>query len=157
MGSGKSTLGSRLARKIGFKFIDMDRLIEETADMTIPEIFREHGEEVFRKWEHDILLEICEREKIVVSTGGGAPCHDQMIRIMNQHGTTIYIRLSPESLRDRLIHSKTKRPLIEGKSAPELLTFITGLLASREAYYKQARYIINGVNLSPDKLVELLI
>ena len=72
MGSGKSTIGSRLARSIGYDFKDMDHLIEETAGMTIPSIFREHGEQVFRKWEHDILLELCEHENVVVSTGGGA-------------------------------------------------------------------------------------
>jgi len=72
-GSGKSTTGAKLARKIGYDFVDMDHLIEETAGMTIPGIFSEHGEEVFRKWEQDILLELCEREKVIVSTGGGAP------------------------------------------------------------------------------------
>ena len=83
MGSGKSTLGSTLARKIGYGFVDMDHLIEETAGMTIQGIFSEHGEKVFRKWEHDILLELCKRENLVVSTGGGAPCHDHMMEVMN--------------------------------------------------------------------------
>ena len=73
MGSGKSTLGAQLARRVDYKFIDMDHLIEETAEMSIPEIFNEHGEEVFRKWEHDILYELCRRENLVISTGGGAP------------------------------------------------------------------------------------
>ena len=98
MGSGKSTIGSRLARRIGYDFKDMDHLIEETAGMTIPDIFSEHGEPVFRKWDHDILLELCEYENVVVSTGGGAPCHNDMIRIMNDHGTTIYIKLPPPAL-----------------------------------------------------------
>ena len=156
MGSGKSTLGSKLARKIGFDFVDMDQLIEETAGMRIPAIFNEHGEQIFRKWEYDILLELCDRENVVVSTGGGAPCHNDMIRIMNDHGATIYIQLPPLALKDRLFNSKTERPLIKGKSEPELVEFITTLLGEREKYYQQARYIVNGVNLKPEELVALL-
>ena len=95
MGSGKSTLGSGLARKIGYDFVDMDRMIEETSGMTVPGIFSEYGEEVFRKWEHDILIELCQYEDVVVSTGGGAPCHGEMISLMNNHGATTYIKLSP--------------------------------------------------------------
>ncbi|MCK5136008.1 MAG: shikimate kinase [Bacteroidales bacterium] len=156
MGSGKSTHGSILARKIGYDFVDMDQLIEETAGMTIPGIFSEHGEQVFRKWEHDILLELCNRERVVVSTGGGAPCHNDMIRIMNDHGATIYIQLPPEVLKDRLLTSKTDRPLIKGKSESELLEYITSLLSERENYYQQARFMVNGVNLRAEELADLL-
>jgi shikimate kinase len=156
MGSGKSTLGSGLARRIGYEYIDMDHLIEETAGMTIPGIFSEHGEDVFRKWEHDILLELCEREGLVVSTGGGAPCHGEMISIMNDHGTTVYIKLAPAVLKERLLQSKTERPLIQGKSEPELMGFITSLLAQREVYYNQARIILDGLHPNLDNLVDLL-
>jgi shikimate kinase len=157
MGSGKSTLGYRLARKIGYQHVDMDHLIEETAGMSIPDIFREHGERVFRKWERDIVMELCNREKLVVSTGGGAPCHDDLITVMNEKGTTIYIELSPLVLKDRLLHSKTERPLIAGKSEQELLEYITGKLKEREPFYRNARYIVDGTFLKPEDLVALLL
>ena len=156
MGSGKSTLGARLARKIGYEFLDMDQLIEETAGMTVPGIFTELGETVFRKWEHDILLELVQREGVVIATGGGAPCHGEMMSIMNRHGATVYIKLSPAALKDRLILSKTERPLIQGKSESELLEFISGLLHQREAFYNQATISIEGVNLDVDELVVCL-
>jgi shikimate kinase len=156
MGSGKSTHGKMLARKIGYHYMDMDQLIEETAEMTIPAIFKEHGEDVFRKWEHDILLEICKADRLVVSTGGGAPCHGDMMQIMKEHGCTIYIQLPPEALKDRLLHSRTERPLIKGKSETELLEFISTLLEKREHYYKQARHSINGLNLNIEDLVSLI-
>jgi len=156
MGSGKSTCGSILAGKIGYDFVDMDHLIEETAGMTIPGIFSEHGEGVFRKWENDILLELCKREDVVVSTGGGAPCHGDMIRIMNDHGATIYIKLPPKALKDRLINSKTERPLIKGKSEGELLQFITSLLNEREPYYNQALHTVDGVNFDINNLTKML-
>ena len=156
MGSGKSTHGKLLARKIGYEYKDMDQLIEDTAEMSIPTIFKEHGEAVFRKWEHDILLELCRLDRLVVSTGGGAPCHGEMMQIMNEHGDTIYIQLPPETLRDRLLHSPTERPLIKGKSKTELLEYISLLLAEREYYYKQARHSINGLNLQVEDLVSVL-
>ena len=156
MGSGKSTLGARLARKIGYEFLDMDQLIEETAGMTVPGIFTELGETVFRKWEHDILLELVQREGVVIATGGGAPCHGEMMSIMNRHGATVYIKLSPAALKDRLILSKTERPLIHGKSESELLEFINGLLHQREPFYNQATTTVEGVNLDVDELVVCL-
>lgn len=156
MGSGKTTLGSRLARKMGYEFVDMDQLIEETSGMTVPVIFTELGEEVFRKWEHDILIELCKREKLVVATGGGAPCHGEMMSTMNQNGDTVYIKLSPEALKDRLTHSKTNRPLIRGKSKQELLHFITTLLETRELFYNRATYIVDGMNLDPEQLAKHL-
>ena len=157
MGSGKSTLGAQLARLVGYQFIDMDHMIEETAEMSIPEIFNEHGEEVFRKWEYDILHELCRREKLVISTGGGAPCHSNMMDLMNTHGTTIYLKLSPEALKTRLIQSSAERPLIMGKSEPELLDFIKSLLEKRELFYKRAAHIVDGINLQPQAMEKLLI
>jgi shikimate kinase len=156
MGSGKSTFGSKLAGALGYRFVDMDRLIEETAGMTIPGIFSEHGEHIFRKWEHDILLEICRKEKIVISTGGGAPCHGEMMHIMNRHGATVYIKLPPIVLRDRLLKSKTDRPLIRGKSSIELKRFIEELLEEREKYYNQATLIIDGIEPDISELARKL-
>lgn len=156
MGSGKSTLGAKLARQLGYQFADMDYLIEETAEMSVPAIFAEHGEEVFRKWEQDILTELCQRENLVISTGGGAPCHSNLMDLMNSHGTSIYIQLSPEALKDRLLRSRTERPLIKGKSESELLDFIKSLLEKREIFYKQATHIIDGMNVQTEELARLL-
>jgi len=156
MGSGKSTQGAKLARRIGYRYVDMDQLIAETAEMSIPSIFNEHGEEVFRKWEHDILQELFLRDKLVIATGGGAPCHSHLMDLMNAHGITLYIKLSPESLRDRLIRSRTERPLIKGKSESELLEFISTLLLKREVFYKRATHIVDGINLQTEALARLL-
>ena len=156
MGSGKSTLGSKLARLIGYDFVDMDQLIEETAGMTVPGIFNELGEKVFRKWEHDIVLELSHREKVVISTGGGAPCHSDLMRIMNKKGTTVYIQLTPEALAHRLLDSKTERPLIKGKSEQELLDYIHMKLEERDYFYNQATHTVDGINLQTEHLISLL-
>jgi shikimate kinase len=156
MGSGKSTLGAQLARRLDYSFADMDHLIEETAELSIPEIFHEHGEEVFRKWEYDIVKELCHREELVISTGGGAPCHSGIMDLMNSEGTTIYLKLTPEALFSRLIQSRTERPLIKGKSEPELLDFIISRLEKREESYMRASHIVEGINLRPEDLIRLL-
>ncbi len=157
MGSGKSTLGAQLARRLDYRFTDMDQLIEETADLSIPEIFQKHGEAVFRKWEHDILLELCSRDKLVISTGGGAPCHSQNMDLMNANGCTIYLKLSPLALQSRLIRSRTERPLIKGKTETELLDFISTLLEKREKFYQQASHIVDGLSLRSEDLATLLL
>jgi shikimate kinase len=156
MGSGKSTLCGKLARKLGYECVDMDKLIEETSGMSIPGIFIEHGEKVFRKWERDILNELCQREKIVVSTGGGAPCHEDMIDVMNRNGTTIYIQVPPAALLERLVRSRTERPLLKNKTPEELRVYIETLLAEREPYYLQAQLKVDGIYLNTDTLAGIL-
>lgn len=157
MGSGKSTLGAQLARRLDYRFVDMDQLIEETAEMSIAEIFDEHGEEVFRKWERDILQELSQGEKVVISTGGGAPCRAGMMDLMNAHGSTVYLKLTPEALLRRLINSRTERPLIRGKSEADLLEFIKSLLERREAFYLRARHVVDGISIKAEELAGLLL
>ncbi len=156
MGSGKTTVGSQLARKLAYEFVDMDQVIEETAGMSVPEIFEELGEEVFRSWEHKILLELCQKERVVIATGGGAPCHGTMMSSMNANGVTVYIKLSPTVLKDRLTRARVERPLIRGKSEPELLQYIKTTLEAREAIYSQANYIVDGAKLDPENLAKHL-
>ncbi|MBN2697484.1 MAG: shikimate kinase [Bacteroidales bacterium] len=154
MGSGKTTLGRKLAKKLGYKFIDMDRYISGISGMTIPGIFSEYGEELFRKWESDVLKEIIKEEQVVVATGGGAPCHHDNMELMNQNGLTLYLRLTPESIRDRLVRSRNERPLIKGKSGKELLVYITELLQKREKDYMQSGLVVDGINPDVEQLVE---
>jgi shikimate kinase len=76
--------------------------------------------------------------------------------IMNSHGDTVYLKLSPPALKERLVKSKTPRPLIQGKSESELQEFISQLLDEREIFYNQARITVDGVNLKPGQLEEIL-
>ena len=141
---------------MGYTFADMDQEIEDTSGMTIPGIFREHGEEVFRKWERDILLELCKREKLIIATGGGAPCHSDLMDLMTACGLTVYLELPPEILKDRLLHARVERPLIKGKNEEELLDYIQITLEKREVYYRRAELIVEGVSPSLDALVAAL-
>jgi len=156
MGSGKTTLGRKLAGKLKYDFVDMDHLIEQTSGMTVPGIFSEHGEDLFRKWESDILKEILRMDHVVVATGGGAACHNNNMTLMKQHGLTIYLQLAPEAIRDRLLKSKTQRPLVKGKEPDELLEYIKELLSSREGFYLQSDLVIHGINLHVEELLNAI-
>ncbi len=149
MGCGKSTLGRKLSEHLGLQFVDMDHYIEERNCKTIPQIFSEEGEVEFRKKERKALEELSEFTDIVIATGGGAPCFFDNIELMNKTGKTIYLNIDPKILADRLLKSKTERPLIKGKSRDELVAFIDDTLKKRNEFYLQAAYQITepGVDL----------
>ncbi|MDD4777132.1 MAG: shikimate kinase [Fermentimonas sp.] len=141
MGSGKTTVGKKLAKTLGLSFIDLDAYIESKYRKTIAEIFAEKGEDEFRKIERRALNDVAQIEDVIISTGGGAPCFFDNMDLMNKTGTTVYIKAEPEELAARLIVSKTERPLIAGKTMTELIPFIAKHLAYRERYYKDAKII----------------
>jgi len=139
MGCGKSTLGRRLAEKMNLQFIDMDEYIEERNFRTIPQIFTEEGEPAFRLKEQKALSELSEFAGVVIATGGGAPCFFDNIGLMNRTGITIFLNIGPDILAERLLSSKTERPLIKGKSKKELAAFIDETLQKRRPFYEQAK------------------
>ena len=156
MGCGKTTWSRKLAAHLGYDFIDLDQLLEEQAGMTIAEYFASYGEEAFRILESEVLKQTAYSNNTVISTGGGLPCFFDNMNWMNAHGKTVYIKLSPKTLVDRLEKGKAKRPLLRDKHGDELLAFITEKLAEREGYYLQADYIADGINLSVEGLEALI-
>jgi shikimate kinase len=156
MGSGKSTAGKKLAAKLNFEFIDLDKFIENECGQTINEIFAEKGENEFRAIEHNALKKLITRDDIVVACGGGTPCYYGNMELMNNNGITIYLKMSADTLASRLLNAKDKRPLLENKTETELKDFITGHLEKREDIYHQAQYIVKGKNLDVDELVDFV-
>ncbi len=154
MGSGKTTTGRRLAKKLGCKFIDLDEMIEEKYHITIPTLFDKYDEDAFRLLEKKTLSETFNTDNTVISTGGGSPCFFNNMKKMNTNGISIYLRMNSKSLIDRLLNAKRKRPLITGKSPEELLSFITSHLKLREPFYLKAKIIANGEELDIDWLVK---
>ncbi len=143
MGSGKTTIGKMLAAKLNYSFVDMDAHIEEKQFKTVSSIFAEKGENEFRQIEKNCLHEVGEFENVIISTGGGAPCFFDNMEYMRNHGLTIYLKLTPEELRNRLESSKAnKRPLLAERKGDELLRFISEGLNKREPFYSQAEIIV---------------
>lgn len=156
MGSGKTTLGKRLAARLGYEFIDLDHIFEEKYGMTIAQYFSLHGEDNFRLKESELLKETNYPPKTVISTGGGLPCFFDNMEWMNAHGQTVYIKLNAKVLAGRLENGKEERPLLREKHGEELIAFIDEKLAEREPFYSQAHLSVCDMNLSAEKLEMLL-
>jgi shikimate kinase len=156
MAAGKSTIGKRLANKLNYSFVDLDTVIKISESASIEEIFQSKGEEYFRQVESKALRNFTNDENIILSTGGGTPCFHDNMEWMNKMGVTVYIEVKPEIIHYRLLHSKTKRPLIEGKTSDELLNYIAQQLKIREQYYREASIIIDGESLKLNVLVDKL-
>lgn len=154
MGTGKTTIGRQLAKAWNISFCDLDQYIESRFLKTISQIFKDHGEDEFRKIESAMLREVGEFEDVIIATGGGAACFFDNIDYMNSVGTTVYLKASPDVLAKRVQGGKNKRPLLENKSDEELLDFITKNLENREFFYSQAQIIFETESLSQKDLIE---
>ncbi len=144
MGSGKSTVGRKLAKELKKTFVDLDDYIVEKEGKTISEIFSQEGEQSFREIEHNALKEIASKKNQIVATGGGAPCYYNNMELMNESGKTVFLQLSVNKLAERLALEKSHRPLIATLSDEELINFISRKLEERDRFYNKASLIINS-------------
>lgn len=143
MGSGKTYWGKKWADISGLDFVDLDEIVEREQDKTIAEIFANDGEEHFRNLETIALKKITAKENVIIACGGGTPCFNDNISWMNENGTTVYLQSSPENILKRLEGEKEKRPLIKNQKEEELLFYITQKIKEREAFYNQAKIILD--------------
>ena len=154
MGSGKSTLGKKLAQKLNRAFFDLDAEVEKQEGSTVQELFNTKGENHFRETEHKLLKQLLNHPaKYVMALGGGTPCFYNNMELINKSGTSIYIKYNSGILASRLCNAKADRPLVKGKNEEELRSFIDQLLFERESYYNQCNIVVEKFNLSVDDLI----
>ena len=162
MGSGKSTIGPRLARTLDCDFVDIDDLIEEIEGVSISELFKKFGERHFRKIEKRVLCEICRNNKsLVVALGGGTLTHEENRLIVRNGGTLVYLKADPRNIFER-VRSKQNRPmLLAPDGSPlgdkELLERIESLLREREKHYMEASVIVSTSELGIERSVEEIV
>jgi shikimate kinase len=155
--SGKTTFGRQLAEKLGLGFIDLDEQLEEQEGQTIPEIYTRVGEDAFRRLEWKALKSLVTKDNIVISTGGGAPCHCDNMSLMEQNGDVIYLKVTDETLIHRLKKAAEDRPIVKGKTEKELRQYLTRLRDRCEHHYKRAKYIVDGEEINLDDFIGQLI
>ena len=143
MGSGKTTVGKALSKETGMMFYDLDWYIESRMRKSVSQIFAEKGEDGFRKIEYNMLHEVAEFEDVIISCGGGTPCFFDNMDYLNQQGDVVYLKATPETLYKHLLMAKIERPLLKGKSADELIAYITEHLKERAPFYEKARHILD--------------
>jgi shikimate kinase len=157
MGSGKTTVGKKLAAQLNYTFIDLDSYIEKQEGRSISELFNEHGENYFREVEHQCLQTLLKLEKLVVACGGGTPCFYDAMQQMNEHGITVYLEMNVLAIFNRLKQGRMQRPLIAGKSDEALRQYIDEKLKEREPLYLQAQIVVPAIDLNISELKNKII
>jgi 3-dehydroquinate synthase len=154
-GTGKTLVAPIVAERLGWRFVDTDKLVEEAAGRPIPNIFRDEGEVRFRQMEAEALRQACAQEGVVVSTGGGAVLRPENRRLMAQGGFIVCLEARPETILGRLQqegeNEPLDRPLLAG---PDPLTRIRELKAHRQRYYALADSTIHTDALSPEEAAQ---
>jgi len=130
-GTGKSTIGKIIARNLKLPFVDLDRVIEADAGMTIPEIMEAQGESAFRDFETSALKKFANENESVVALGGGALLREENCAFAEHHGKVVLLMADVETLFQRLSESSTERPLLAGDMREKL----TSLLTKRTEHY----------------------
>lgn len=149
MGSGKTTLGIKLASVLTMPFVDLDTFIETEEKQSIADIFESKGEEAFRKMESKHLQNLMNEDRpTVISLGGGTICFEGNLERVKQKGTLVFLDVPASVLAERLLKAKKIRPVLKGVSAAELPKKIKELLDQRLVYYRQAHVIASGLSLT---------
>ncbi|KGN67146.1 shikimate kinase [Porphyromonas sp. COT-239 OH1446] len=138
MGSGKSTVGAKLAECLSLRFIDTDFFIENRFRERIVDMLPSIGEAAFRRRERVVIEELSGMQDVVISTGGGLPCFFDTMNLLLESGLTIYLEATDEELATRLELCKRTRPTIRDKSGPELLEHVREAMLLRRPIYEQA-------------------
>ena len=153
MGSGKTAVGKRLAKKSNLKFVDLDDLIEAKEGMKITQIFKDKGEPHFRKVEKEIVLETAKEKGLVIACGGGVVLDKENVNALKENSIMIYLKVSPELILERTRHY-TQRPLLNVDNPKKK---IEKLLEYRKEYYEQADYTIDTSNSNIDEVVNKIL
>jgi shikimate kinase len=150
MAAGKSTIGKKLARKLGVRFYDIDDLIVAQHG-PIADIFYVYGEKQFRAYERDAVAEVVESEPGVIALGGGAVTYDDTLKLLKKRTYRVFVRVPPEQILGRLRRSRRVRPLIG--PAPSL-SKIKELYTERMPRYSHADYVVEADDMSTAQVVD---
>jgi XRE family transcriptional regulator, aerobic/anaerobic benzoate catabolism transcriptional regulator len=151
-GAGKTTIGRRLAKRLRAPFVELDRRIEDAAELSLSELFSLHGEEYYRRLEREVLESVlAERKPMVLATGGGIVTAPDTFALLRRGTVTIWLRASPEDHWNRVVRQGDRRPMADH---PQAMADLRALLAARESLYAAAEHTVDTSHTSVDRLVD---
>lgn len=155
-GAGKSYWGRQIAQTFQLPFTDLDKYIIKHEQTTIDLLFKQSGEEGFRQKEQHYLNKLIAEATtdMVIACGGGTPCYQDNLQLMQQSGTTIYLKAAPEQLLKNMCNTLDMRPMLSEQT--DARSFLTTLLEKREIYYGQAHYILQTEYISLTTFAEII-
>jgi len=155
MATGKSKVGKVLAERLGRLFVDTDEMIVERAGQSIPEIFEQDGEAVFRGLEHEAIQCASQMDNVIVSLGGGAITQARNWDVIRATGVCLCFTASVETIFERVSRKRHERPLLMGLDDDGLRHKIKTMLQERDVFYKQADAFVNSTETcSPEETAE---
>jgi len=153
MAVGKSAVGRNLAKRLGRRFVDLDRMIERSAGMKVRDIFEQKGEAYFRQLEKQTLALVLAKQGQVIATGGGVVLDDDNLAMLREQTLLVGLSASTETILKRVGASAT-RPLLTGADRS---TWVEELLKTRQPRYAQAHVTIDTEDLTLNQVVERII
>ncbi|MGR6836444.1 shikimate kinase [Syntrophomonas erecta] len=150
MGTGKSSVGSKIAERMGREFIDMDREIEKLTGLSINDLFRRYGEIRFRSEEQLMAQKLSRRSGLVIATGGGVVLEEDNMEALRQNGIMICLQAAPEDIFARVSRKKGTRPLLKKNLT---LQDIIDMLEERASFYQKADLQVNTSGKDLDQVV----
>lgn len=158
MGTGKTTVGSMLAKKLQLPMVDLDAVIVQEQQMTIDEIFARDGEASFRQLEHEVLCRYAVQPNLLISPGGGAVMRAENRAVMRENCIVISLLARPEVILERVNRDATVRPVLEHRPPEQTkLQRIEEVLAQRMPCYQEADLILDTSDQTPEELVETIL
>lgn len=154
MGTGKSTVGMKLAERLKMEFIDLDREIEKVTGMSISQIFKRYGEIRFRSEESLMAERLAKRENLVIATGGGIVLQQNNIETLRQNGKIICLDANPEDIFARVNRKRGTRPLLKKNLT---VADLKDMLAVRNPFYQCADYRLNTSGKDLEAIVREII
>jgi len=152
MGTGKTAVGKRLARLLGWEFVDTDTEIERLTGKSIPRLFAEDGEVRFRSEENLLCRRLASRSRLVIATGGGMVLNPENVALLKQNGILIKLYADPEVIVERVKAKRQRRPLLTGKVEER----VRELLAARAGAYDIAEFAVDTGKQDPESSARII-